>query len=146
MAVLVAGTADAVHTARLIIGEGFAYRPAFSLAQARAFLRPAPQLVVCSMRFDDAQMIDFLQGLREDEECAQLPVVCFHGHGWEVSACAHGALQAVLQKLDNASFVDLYAIARARGVAAAATALRQAVASALGRSAEPPGREPALMQ
>ena len=146
MAVLVAGTADAVHTARLIIGEAFDYRPAFSLAQARASLRPAPQLVVCSMRFDDAQMIDFLHGLREDEQCARLPVVCFHAHGWEVSACAQAAVHAVLQTLENASFVDLYAIARLHGVAAAATALREAVASARAGAAQPLGREPALMQ
>ena len=147
MAVLVAGTADAVHTARLIIGEAFHYRPAFSLGQARAALRPAPELVVCSMRFEEAGMLDFLKALREEPEGARLPVVCFHAHGWDLSASAHAALQGVLQTLDNASFVDLYAIARARGVAAATTALREAVASALGRrAAEPAVPEPALVQ
>ena len=45
MAVLVAGTADAVHTARLMLGERFDYRCAFSLEQARASLRPAPELI-----------------------------------------------------------------------------------------------------
>jgi CheY-like chemotaxis protein len=146
MAVLVAGTADAVHTARLIIGEAFDYRLALSLEQARAGLRPAPQLIVCSMRFDDARMLDFLKALREEPEGSRLPVVCFHAHGWDVSASARAALQAVLQTLDNASFVDLYAIARACGVAAATTALREAVASALGRRAAEPVREAALAQ
>jgi CheY-like chemotaxis protein len=132
MAVLVAGTAEAVHTARLIMGEGFDYRPAFSLEQARASLRPAPELIVCSMRFDDARMIEFLQGLREDEQCAQLPVVCFHAHGWEVSPSAHEAMQEMLESFGNARFVDLFGIARSRGVPAAAAALRQAVTSAYG--------------
>ena len=144
MAILVAGTADAVHTARLILGDGFHYRAAFSLEQACASLRPAPQLVVCSMRFDDARMIDFLRTLREEH--ARPPVVCFHAHGWQVSASAHAALQAVLLTLENAAFVDLYAIARARGVAAAAGALREAVASALGTRAAEPSREPAFVQ
>ena len=132
MAVLVAGTAEAVHTARLIMGEGFDYRPAFSLEQARAFLRPAPRLIVCSMRFDDARMIDFLQGLREDEQCSGLPVVCFHAHGREVSPSAHQAMQETLESFGNARFVDLFGIARSRGVPAATAALRQAVASASG--------------
>lgn len=146
MAVLLAGTADAVHTARLIIGERFDYRCAFSLEEARARLRPMPELVVCHMRFDDAGMIDFLKGLRDDEAGSRLPVVCFHAHGWDVSGSARAAIQAVLQGLDNACFVDLYCIARARGVSAATAALREAVGSALSpRAAAAPGREAALM-
>jgi hypothetical protein len=130
MAVLVAGTLDAVSTARLIIGEQFDYRCAFSLEDAQAQLRPSLELVLCNMRFDDARMIDFLQALRAAPQCACLPVVCFHAHGWEVSRSAQQAIEAVLQTLDNARFVDLYAISRSRGVAAAAAALREAVLSA----------------
>ena len=130
MAVLVAGTVDAVRTARLIIGEGFDYRCAFSLEDAQTKLDPGLELIVCNMRFDDARMIDFLKLLREDGGCAHLPVICFHAHGWEVSRSAHEALEAVLRTFDNARFVDLYAITRSRGVAQAAAALRHAVCSA----------------
>src|SRR5689334_5030952 len=107
MAVLVAGTADAVHTARLMLGERFDYRCAFSLEQARASLRPAPELIVCNMRFDDARMLDFLEALRDDDECSRLPVVCFHAHGWELCASAEETLQAMLRSFGNARFVDL---------------------------------------
>jgi len=127
MAILVAGTADAVHTARVILGEGFDYRCACSLEEARAQLGPNLELVLCNLRFDDGRMIDFLAALL----CARLPVVCFHAHAWEVSRSAREAVAQTLQALDNACFVDLYAIARARGVAAAAAALRHVVGSAI---------------
>ena len=135
MAILVAGTADAVHTARVILGEGFDYRCASSLGEARAQLGPDLELVLCNMRFDDARMIDFLKTLRDEGRWARLPVVCFHAHAWEVSRSAHEALAQTLRTLDNACFVDLYAITRARGVTAAAAALRDAVGSALSSEA-----------
>jgi hypothetical protein len=127
MAILVAGTADAVHTARVILGEGFDYRCACSLEEARAQLGPDLELVLCNLRFDDGRMIDFLAALRDEG----LPVVCFHAQAWEVSRSAREAVAQTLQALDNACFVDLYAIARARGVAAAAAALRHVVGSAI---------------
>lgn len=130
MAVLVAGTVDAVRTARLIIGEGFEYRCAFSLEDARTMLDRGLELILCNMRFDDARMIDFLKLLREEGEYSHLPVVCFHAHGWELSRSAHEAIDAVLQTFDHARFVDLYAITRSRGVSEAAAALRHAVCSA----------------
>jgi hypothetical protein len=131
MAILVAGTADAVHTARVILGEGFDYRCACSLEEARAQLGPDLELVLCNLRFDDGRMIDFLAALRDEGHCTRLPVVCFHAHAWEVSRSAREAVAQTLQALDNACFVDLYAIARARGVAAAAAALRHVVGSAI---------------
>jgi hypothetical protein len=72
-------------------------------------------------------MIDFLAALRDEG----LPVVCSHAQAWEVSRSAREAVAQTLQALDNACFVDLYAIARARGVAAAAAALRHVVGSAI---------------
>jgi hypothetical protein len=131
MAILVAGTADAVHTARVILGEGFDYRCACSLEEARTQLGPDVELVLCNLRFDDARMIDFLAALRDEGHGARLPVVCFHAHAWEVSRSAREAVAQALQALDDACFVDLYAIARARGVAAAAAALRDAVGAAI---------------
>ena len=135
MAVLVAGTVDAVRTARLIIGEGFDCRCAFSVEEAQAQLGPDVQLILCNMRFDDAPMVDFLNVLREEPEYSQLRVVCFHAHGWQVSRSAHQALEAVLRTFDNARFVDLYAITRSRGVTAAAVALRDAVSAGAGSAA-----------
>jgi hypothetical protein len=132
--ILVAGTVDAVQTARLIIGEDFDYRCAFSLEQAQAELHPGLRAVLCNMRFEDARMLDFLEALRGDERGASLPLVCFHAHGWEVSSSAQEAMQTLLDGFPNARFVDLYAIARSDGVSAAAAALREAVSSAVGVS------------
>lgn len=135
MTVLVAGTADAVHTARLIIGENFEYRCAYSLEEARAELSPNLELIVCNMRLGDARATDFLRGLRDDAQLARLPLVCFHAHGREISHSAHEAIEAALHGFGNAHFVDLFAIARSSGVPAAAGALREAVFAALGRPA-----------
>ena len=133
MAVLVAGTADAVHTARQIIGEAFEYRCAYSLEEARAELGPNLELIVCNLRLGDARAIDFLKRLQEDEQFARLPLVCFDAHGREMSQSVHRAMETALQRFGNARFVDLVAIARSRGVAAAAAALREAVFAAVGR-------------
>ena len=150
MAVLVAGTADAVHTARLIIGQEFEYRCAYSLEEARAELSPNLELIVCNMRLGDARAIDFLKGLREDAQFApqyiHLPLVCFHAHGRDISPSAHEALEAALHGFGNAHFVDLFAIARSSGVSAAAAALREAVFAAVGRPAAERGTGPARLQ
>ncbi|HEX7052498.1 MAG TPA: hypothetical protein VF211_01025 [Burkholderiales bacterium] len=123
--ILLAGTVDAVRTARLIIGEGFDYRCATSLDEARTQLCPDLAAVVCSLRLDDAPVVELLEQLGPD-----VPVVCFHAHGRELSGSARESVREALQALGNARFVDLYAIARSRGVPAAAAALREAVSSA----------------
>jgi CheY-like chemotaxis protein len=146
MAVLVAGTADAVYTARLIIGEEFEYRCAYSLEEARAELSPDLELIVCNLRLGDARAIEFLKGLREDARCAHLPVICFHAHGREISESAQRAMEAALQRFGNARFVDLFAITRSRGVSAAGAALREAVFSALQRPPAATGAGPARLQ
>lgn len=144
--ILVVGTVDAVQTARLIIGDSFDYRCAFSLEQARTGLDPDVALVVCSMRFDDAGMIDFLELVHADEHGARLPVVCFHPYSREVSRSAREALAAVLESFAYARFVDLYATARAHGVSAAAAELREAAFAALGSEiAASPDGEAACM-
>jgi hypothetical protein len=135
--ILVVGTVDAVQTARLIIGDAFEYRSAFSLGEAQAGLDSEVALVVCSMRFDDARMIDFLERVRANAQGAQLPVVCFHPYSREVSRSAHAAMAAELQRYASARFVDLYATARAHGVSAAAAELREAALAALGYEIAP---------
>jgi hypothetical protein len=127
--ILVVGTLDAVQTARAILGDGFEYRCAFSLDEARAELHPGVALVLCHMRFDGDRMVDFLEVLRDDEHCGRLPVVCFHAHSSNIGSGAYEAMQAVLKGFDEAKVVDLHSIARSSGVPAAVAALRQAVAS-----------------
>jgi len=124
--ILVAGARDAVQTARLILGEGFDYRFAFSLEEAQAELGPGVELILCH-----ARMLELLDAVRADAQCGQKPLVCFHAHGWEMGADAYQRTQLALETFANARFVDLYAIARSSGIPAAGAALRHAVRSAM---------------
>ncbi|HYX63241.1 MAG TPA: hypothetical protein VE935_03365 [Burkholderiales bacterium] len=130
-----AGTVDAVHTACSILGDGFDYRRAFSAHEALAVLDSPVDLIVCSMRFDDGSMVEFLHALQKDQQRSPVPVVCFHAHGWEVSRGACAQVQAALRGLGDGQVVDLYTLARERGVSAAVAELREAICSRLQQAA-----------
>ena len=133
--ILVAGTVDAVHAACAIVGDGFDYRRAFSAHEALAVLDSPLDLIVCSMRFDDGSMVEFLRTLEKAQQRSPVRVVCFHAHGWEVSRGACAQVQAALRGLGDGQVVDLYALAQERGVSAAVAELREAVGSRLQEAA-----------
>lgn len=133
--ILVAGTVDSVHTACAILGDAFEYRSAFSMEEALAVLDSSIELIVCNMRFEDGTLVDFLRALREQPRFCRLPLVCLQAYSYEVSSGAYERLEAALRRFENARLVDLYAVARARGVSAAAAELREVVCSRLREAA-----------
>jgi hypothetical protein len=123
--VLVAGTRDVVEAARAALGAELELVPAYSVAEALKAAASGVELVLCSVRFDDSRMFDFLGALNADAK--PLPVICCRLATTPLSAGARRGIELALEALGVLTFVDLYDIEQRDGPQAAQAALRAAV-------------------
>jgi CheY-like chemotaxis protein len=129
--VLVAGTVEAIATVERLLGDAIEIIAADSMREALQQLREHPDLIICSVRFDDSRMFDFLQALGLRSEASGIPVVCFRTAPQPLGRRAARAVELALEALGVKSFADLPAVRERHGAEAADEALRQLVRSQL---------------
>lgn len=131
--VLVAGTREAIELLALAVERDAELVHALSVEEALQRLDPAIELVVCDVRFDSSRMFDFLGALKNGDY-RDLPVVCFRAGRSVHPDSTQRAIELALGALGVNAFVDLPAVARARGLEGAVQDLREIVLGYL-----PPG-------
>ena len=132
--VLVAGTQDAVDTARAALGGELELAAAYSVAEALKEVEGGVELVLCNVRFDDSRMFDFLGALNAMPRDKRLPVVCCRVARSPVSAGARRGIELALEALGVLAFVDLYEVETRDGPDAAQAVLRATVMAYLPRA------------
>jgi hypothetical protein len=132
--VLVAGTQDAVDTARAVLGGEFELAAAYSVAEALKEVEGGVELVLCNVRFDDSRMFDFLGVLNALPRAKRLPVVCCRVARSPVSAGARRGIELALEALGVLAFLDMYELEARDGPEAAQAALRATVMAHLPRA------------
>jgi len=128
--ILLACTVESAETLRRALdGLDAEITYAFSKEEAVARLDGGVDLVVCSLRFDESRMLDFMAELARERP--GLPLVCCHvmhshlpGPSLDAAFVAAGYLGAV-------AVVNLPELARRQGDDRAERSLRETVASSL---------------
>ena len=131
--VLVAGTQDAVDTARAALGGELELAAAYSVAEALKEVEGGVELVLCNVRFDDSRMFDFLGALNAMPRAKRLPVVCCRVARSPVSAGARRGIELALEALGVLAFLDMHEVETRDGLEAARAALRATVMAHLPR-------------
>ncbi|HJY77565.1 MAG TPA: hypothetical protein VKE95_13075 [Burkholderiales bacterium] len=132
--VLVAGTQDAVDTARAALGGEFELAAAYSVDEALRQVEGGVELVLCNVRFDDSRMFDFLGALNAMPRARRLPVVCCRVARSPVSAGARRGIELALEALGVLAFFDMHEVETRDGLEAARAALRATVMAHLPRA------------
>jgi len=132
--VLVAGTQDVIDTARAVLGPEVELATAYSVGEALTRVQAGVGLVLCSVRFDDSRMFDFLGALNVMPVAKGLPVVCCRVARAPMSAGARRGIELALEALGVLAFLDMHELESRDGPAAAQAALREAVMSRLPRA------------
>lgn len=125
--VLVAGTQEAVDTARAALGEEFELAAAYSVAEALKAVAGGVELVLCNVRFDDSRMFDFLGALNAMPSARRIPVICCRVERGPISAGARRGIELALEALGVLAFLDMHELESRDGPEAARAALREAV-------------------
>jgi hypothetical protein len=128
--VLVAGTHDVVDAARAALGTELELVPAYSVDEALKAVEGV-ELVLCSVRFDDSRMFDFLGALNAKPDARRVPVICCRVAAAPLSAGARRGIELALEALGVLAFLDLYELEQRDGPESAAAALRAAVMAQL---------------
>lgn len=134
--VLVAGTPEAASLARAVLGDEAKVVAVYSVQDALSELvAHGPfDCVVCSLRFEEARMFEFLYSLRTCRQRAASRVVYVHACSPQLSEKVRPAIETALQALGVAAFLDFAALVAEQGEPAARDTLRQAI---LGGAASP---------
>jgi CheY-like chemotaxis protein len=127
--VLIAGTPEAVSLARAVLGEALQVVAVHSVQEALEALaaREPFHCVVCSLRFDDARMFDFLYTFRASRARTAPRVAYVHASPPGLSPSVSRAIETALRSLGVAAFVDFPALVAEFGEPAAREALRRAI-------------------
>jgi len=136
--ILVAGTQHAFDLCRRLFGDDAQIVCAASLRDALGKLDPPISLIVCSVRFDESRMFEFLHALQMHPTASDIPVICVRTGYAPLSRSTHDAIAAATEALGVQDFIDLYELQQRFGEAAAEDTLRQTVRMRLLR-APPPG-------
>src|SRR4051812_8234849 len=106
--VLIAGTPEALETLKALLGDEVDIVAARSVREAVGLLESGVRLVICSVRFDESRMFDFLHEVqRQSERGSSIPVVCCRTDGGAFPAASQRAIEMALEALGVGSFVDL---------------------------------------
>ncbi len=127
--ILVAGTPEAVVTAKYALGTAFNYVPAYTIDQAASFLCAPVDVIVCNVAFDSSRMFDFIRAARQGPKSRTIPIVCFRQR--PLSRTTHEAIENALGAFGLTTFVGLFALTAQAGVTHALLAFRAAVLAAL---------------
>jgi hypothetical protein len=129
----VAGTHDVLDTARAVLPAEIELVAAYSVAEALKRMQNGTDLVLCSVRFDDSRMFDFLGALSTLPAARGVPVICCRVLRTPMSAGARRGIELALEALGVVAFIDMHDLERRLGAAAAQDALRGAVMTHLGK-------------
>jgi len=140
--ILLAGTLDAIATAKSVLGPDFSYRTAMSVHEATSQLRSDIDLVLCNVAFDESRMFEFIQVVRSSLADGIVPILCFRHHERALSKSTHDAIELAVRTFERVAFIDLYSLSRAQGAAYAQSALRQAVLSEISTQVGAPFSRP----
>jgi CheY-like chemotaxis protein len=125
--VLVAGTELAIATCERILEGEAQVIAARSVAQALERLDPAPDLIICSVRFDESRMFDFLEALQQLRDRCRAPVLCCRIVPEPLSPAMHRSIETAAKALGVKAFMDMDTEIRLHGTAEAAQRLRSLI-------------------
>jgi hypothetical protein len=129
--VLLAGTQQAIDTMHSVFGDELELVEARSIDEALVCLEGGIDLIVCSVRFDESRMFNFLQALHERPNARSIPVICCRTAPEALSREVRRAVEMALQALGVGTFVDLAALREQFDESIAAETLRQLAARQL---------------
>jgi CheY-like chemotaxis protein len=130
--VLVAGTPEAASLACAVLGDEAKVVAVYSVQDALSELvAHGPfDCVVCSLRFDEARMFEFLYSLHAGRQRVASRVVYLHASAPQLSANVRPAIETALQALGVAAFIDFPALVAELREPAARDRLREAILGA----------------
>jgi hypothetical protein len=129
--VLLAGTQQAIDTLHSIFGDELELIDARSIDEALARLDGGIDLIICSVRFDESRMFNFLQALHERSDARGIPVICCRTAPEALSREVRRAVEMALQALGVGTFIDLAALREQFDESIAGETLRQLAAAQL---------------
>jgi len=135
--VLAAGARDAIELVQRLLETEARVVPAHSVEAAVQRLDEGIALIVASVGLDDSRIFDFLGALQEGAY-RRVPVICFRMASAGLPPAMEKSVELALREIGIAAFVDLDALERERGTAAALAELRSRVLSALSAGAYNP--------
>lgn len=128
--VLLACTAESADTLRrALAGLDAEITCTFSKEEAMARIARGVDLVVCSLRFDESRMLDFVAQIARERP--RLPMVCCKAMDSDLPGTSLDAAFTAAGELGAVAVINLPEIARRRGADLAERCLREAVASRL---------------
>ena len=139
--ILIAGTQDAIETAKYTLGHGFEYRLAHTVEEAISLLSPNIDLILCNVAFDDSRMFDLIRAARSLPAPHAIPIICFRHQQRALSKATHHAIEVALSLFPQTFFLDLYELTQQGGVSQALTTFREATLAHLSAKAHRP-KEP----
>ena len=125
--VLVAGTEDAIALVTDVLGREAEVVSAHSVDEALGYLDRPLRCIVCSVRFDESRMFDFLQALRESPRDPPPRVICVRVSPPALLPATRDAIRAALEALEIRVFIDFPALVARQGTKAARERLRAAI-------------------
>jgi len=133
--VLLAARPVAREPFRQALGSDVEVVEAETLEQAVAELSAdePPDLVCCTVYFDDSRMFDLVQYVRE--KFAHIPIVCARALPKDLAKISMQALKIASDAMGAAAFIDLPTLTELHGDAAARAQLRDLLLGQLARSA-----------
>jgi hypothetical protein len=137
--ILVAGTQHAFDLCRRLRSEDADIVCAASLRDALAKVDASVSLILCSVRFDESRMFEFLHALQMHPTASGIPVICVRTGHAPLSASTHDAIAAATEALGVQDFIDMHGLRQRLGESGAEDALRQAVRMRLLRPGNPDG-------
>jgi hypothetical protein len=137
--ILVAGTQHAFDLCTRVLGGDAAVLCAGSLREALATLDDSIALIVCSVRFDESRMFEFLHALQSHPTAKEIPVICVRTGQAPLPPSTYDAIAAATEALGVQDFLDMHGLQQRLGEPAADEALRHAVRMRLVMSG-PPGK------
>jgi hypothetical protein len=122
--VLLAAREQACEPFRRALGDDAEVVEAHTMDSAVAQLQGSspPEVVCCTVYFDESRMFDLLRWVRS--QCAHIPVVCARALPKDIAKVSIEAVRIAVHALGGATFVDLPALEAEHGNAEATARLR----------------------
>lgn len=126
--VLIAGNEEGVRLIAEALGPDFEIAIASLLAEAMRSVGAGQfDYVVCTTRFDESRMFEFLEALRRSAMEPRPRVVCVHTSPPALARRIRGIIEVSLEALEVDALFDFPAAAAARGEASARAQLRRTI-------------------
>jgi hypothetical protein len=137
--VLVAGTAKVSETLKAWLRIDAEFLLAGTIEEALRCVEMDLSLILCSVRFDESRMFDFLHALKFMPAATGVPVVWCRNSAKPRSASARRVIEVALEVLGVADFLDLAELTARYGAGTAKNVLRVLVMQRLRTRFPPPG-------